>query len=165
MRRLCLAATTALIGLWGCSESDLPAEYRAIEVPVEQLASAESLDRGRALYLEYCALCHGERGDGRGPRQNLSSHPRDFTDPTWRRRMTPRKVFYVIREGIRGTAMPAWPVLDPDQTWDVVAYVLSVSENGAKAAGLDGRRGGRLELAGREGGGLAVTCRLPAGAE
>ncbi len=131
MRRLWLAATTALIGLWGCSESDLPPEYRTLQVPEDRLAAAESVDRGRELYLDYCALCHGERGDGRGPRQNLSSHPRDFTDPNWRRRNGPRKVFYVIREGVRGTAMPAWPVLDADETWDVVAYLLSVAENGA----------------------------------
>jgi mono/diheme cytochrome c family protein len=131
MRRFYLAATTALIALWGCSDSDLPPEYRALDVPEERLASAESLGRGRELYLDYCALCHGERGDGRGRRQNLSSHPRSFTDPTWRRRTTPRRVYYVIREGVQGTAMPAWPVLDAGETWDVVAYVLSVSENGA----------------------------------
>ncbi len=68
MRWLCLAATTALIGLWGCSESDLPPEVRALEVPEERLASAESLRWGQ------------------------------------------------------GAAMPAWPVLDPEETWDVVAY-------------------------------------------
>ncbi len=42
--------------------------------------------------------------------------------------MTPRWLFFVIREGIRRTPMPAWKILSQDQTWDLVAYVLSVAE-------------------------------------
>ena len=123
-----LATTLALSTLSGCRGSDLPPPYRDLAVPVERLASAEARQQGRALYLVSCALCHGERGDGNGVRQNLSSHPRDFTDPAWRRRMTPRRVFYVIHEGVQGTAMPAWKALDEGETWDLVAYVLSLAE-------------------------------------
>jgi mono/diheme cytochrome c family protein len=47
--------------------------------------------------------------------------------------MTPRRVYYVIREGIRGTPMPAWKTLDAEQTWDLVAYVMSVAELGPVA--------------------------------
>jgi mono/diheme cytochrome c family protein len=42
--------------------------------------------------------------------------------------MTPERAFYVIREGIRGTPMAAWKVLSEDDTWDLVAYVLSLQE-------------------------------------
>jgi mono/diheme cytochrome c family protein len=52
--------------------------------------------------------------------------PADFTDPFWRRRVTPRRVFFVIREGVRGTPMPAWSGLSKDETWDLVAYLLSL---------------------------------------
>ncbi len=44
--------------------------------------------------------------------------------------MTPKRAFYVIREGVRGTPMPAWKILNEDQSWDLVAYVLSVTELG-----------------------------------
>jgi mono/diheme cytochrome c family protein len=44
--------------------------------------------------------------------------------------MDPRRTFFVVREGLRGTAMAAWKILTVDQTWDVVAYVLSVAELG-----------------------------------
>ena len=44
--------------------------------------------------------------------------------------VTPQQVFYVIREGKRGTAMPAWKILSPEQTWDLTAYVLGVAEDG-----------------------------------
>ena len=60
-------------------------------------------------------------------RQGLSSQPRDFTDPAWRERTSPRHVFYVIREGSPGTAMPAWKALDDGETWDLTAYLLAAS--------------------------------------
>jgi high-affinity iron transporter len=108
----------------------VPPAYRRLAVPEARLASPDGRRRGRELYLDHCALCHGERADGRGVRRNLSSDPRDLTDPAWRRRNSPRQVYAVIRDGVRGTAMPAWRTLDEDATWDLVAYVLSVAEHG-----------------------------------
>ena len=40
----------------------------------------------------------------------------------------PKKVFFNIREGVQGTGMASWKALDEDETWDVVAYVLSIAE-------------------------------------
>lgn len=123
-------ALVLCLGLFpGCNgDRDLPPAYRGVEVPHARLASARARERGRALFLEHCALCHGEGADGRGVRRSLSSRPADFTDPSWRRRTSPRRIFWVIREGVRGTAMPAWKVLDESETWDLVAYLLSVAE-------------------------------------
>lgn len=98
-------------------------------MPESRLRSPAARERGRRLYLEHCALCHGERADGRGVRrEGLSSPPRDFTDPAWRQRTSPRRVFYTIREGSAGTAMAAWKSLDEGETWDLAAYLLAVSE-------------------------------------
>lgn len=113
----------------------MPRAYRGIDVPESRLASPEARQRGRALFRDYCALCHGEGADGRGVRQNLSSRAADFTDPAWRRRASPRRLFWVIQEGVQGTAMPAWKVLDEGQTWDLVAYLQSVAAGeGSEAA-------------------------------
>ncbi len=110
-------------------DGDLPAPYRRLAVPSDRLQSTEARERGRARFLEHCALCHGDRADGRGVRrQGLSSPPRDFTDPAWRKRTSPRRVFSVIRDGSPGTAMPAWKALDDGQVWDLTAYLLAVSE-------------------------------------
>jgi mono/diheme cytochrome c family protein len=116
------------LGLSGCRnpDSDLPPAYQDVPVPEQTLASPQARERGRRLFLEHCALCHGERGDGRGVRrEGLSRPPRDFTDPAWRLRTTPRHVYFAIREGIRGTPMPSWKALDDQDTWDLVAYVLT----------------------------------------
>jgi mono/diheme cytochrome c family protein len=105
----------------------LPSEYRRIEVPVERLGSAEARARGSVLFLEHCALCHGERGDGRGARrEGLTRAPRDFTNPAWRASTSPRRVFHAIREGSPLTPMPGWKALTEQDAWDMTAYVLSL---------------------------------------
>jgi mono/diheme cytochrome c family protein len=109
----------------------VPPAYRSLAVPEARLASPAARRRGRALFLRHCALCHGERADGHGLRRSsLSSDPRDFTSREWRARTSPRHVYAVVRDGVPGTAMPAWRTLDESQTWDLVAYVLSVAEKG-----------------------------------
>ena len=115
---------------WACPSEDLPTKYRRLEVPEDRLESAEARERGRALFLEYCALCHGARADGHGVRRNLSSRPQSFSDRAWRDRSSPRSVFFVIQEGVQGTAMPGWKNLDENQTWDLVAYLLTIPEHG-----------------------------------
>ncbi len=132
-RWLLVAGGYLLLGQSACDRNGLPPEYRDVAVPAARLSSPDARVRGRALFSEHCALCHGERADGQGSRGNLSVQPANFTDPAWRERMTPRRVYYVIREGIRGTPMPAWKTLDAEQTWDLVAYVMSVAELGPVA--------------------------------
>jgi high-affinity iron transporter len=96
-------------------------------VPEAQLRSPEARERGRTLFAQHCALCHGENADGQGARrEGLSTRPRDFTDPAWAHRRSPRSVYVAIREGVRGTAMPSWKSLEAEETWDLVAFVLSL---------------------------------------
>ncbi len=115
------------LALSGCDGERAP--YGDTAVPTDRLANAEAKARGRALFVEKCALCHGERADGRGVRKRgLSGAPANFRSASWRRRTTPRQVYDVIRKGKQGTSMPAWPTFTDDETWDLVAYLLGVSE-------------------------------------
>lgn len=118
------------VALSACSEGELPRKYRQVAVPHEVLASEEAWERGRELFVEHCALCHGERADGQGRRRNLSAQPQDFTDVYWQAAAEPRRVFFYIREGKRGTPMPAWKILDEEEAWDLTAYVLRVGAEG-----------------------------------
>ena len=113
----------------GCSDvdRDLPARYRTLAIPDRELTSSAARERGRELFLKHCALWHGVRGDGRGERkEGLDVPPRDFTDPDWHSRTSPRHVFFAIREGLAGTPMPAWKSLSERDAWDLTAFLLSI---------------------------------------
>ena len=131
MRRLApLALSTSLV-LHGCGDGDrdLPDPYRRLPIPSTLLASAETQRRGRESFVKHCALCHGETGQGNGPRrEGLTKPPRNLADQAWRQSTSPRRVFFAIREGVRGTAMPAWSSLSEQETWDLTAYVLTLGE-------------------------------------
>ena len=121
------------LALSACSAGDerIPAEYRSLPIPAGVLASDEARERGRAIFRDKCALCHGVRADGNGVRrQGLSGRPANFRSKVWRASATPRSVYAVVSDGKRGTSMPAWPTLTDPQKWEVVAYVLSVSKDG-----------------------------------
>ena len=131
MRRLLLGGLLMWLVLPGCADvdRDLPRQYRRLEVPRAGLASVEARMRGSRLFHGNCALCHGERGDGRGVRrEGLTRPPRDFTNPSWRQSTSPRHVFYAIREGLAGTPMPNWKALSEQDAWDMTAYVLTLSD-------------------------------------
>lgn len=117
------ALLTALVSLSCSQPADLPPDLDA------RVASDSARRSGRQLYLEYCALCHGERGDGLGARVSaFATPPRDFTSQAWRQSVTPPRVFRSIRNGIPGTAMPGWRALGDDALADLTAYVLSLAQ-------------------------------------
>ncbi len=88
---------------------------------------AGTFARGQRLFLEHCALCHGERGDGRGPRRgSLSRPPADFRSPRWRTGASRERVRHAIRDGVPGTDMPPWSRLGEEAVDDLTAYVLAL---------------------------------------
>ena len=125
-----MGVLVTLLALLACSP-DADSGRGKLDVPVSVLESNDARVRGRTLFRQKCALCHGERADGKGARsKGLSGKPINFQNPDWRNRTSPADVFKVLDQGKRGTSMPAWPTLTPDQKWDIIAYVLSVAENG-----------------------------------
>lgn len=111
------------------ADSDLPPAYRKLPVPADRLSSPGARGRGQALFQQHCAICHGVSGDGLGERrEGFVRPPRDFTSSGWRTATTPRHVFFALREGIAGTAMPSWRTLPDDELWDLTAYVLSIAK-------------------------------------
>lgn len=88
------------------------------------IAAAQSdgdSERGAELYLEYCAMCHGEDGRGRIG-GNLQNFPGIEPDLAMRS---------VIAEGVTGSVMPAWGEanggpLSETQIDDISSYLLGV---------------------------------------
>ncbi len=90
------------------------------------IAGATPLERrGEALFQKNCAFCHAADGTGRNWIGTfMEPHPRDLTDPGFRRAATRERIARAIRDGLPGTSMPAWKsVLSEDEAIATVAYV------------------------------------------
>ncbi len=105
------------------------------------LAQAGDAKAGKAVYERKCLLCHGEKGDGKGPgAAHVDPKPRDFTSGVYKIRTTANKVptdqdiFNVITRGMPGTSMPAWDVLPERDRRNLVAYVKSFGAEKFKEA-------------------------------
>lgn len=99
-------------------------------------AAAESLERGRAVYVKWCAGCHGEEGRGDGPAAGyVLPKPRDFTLGIYQIRTTETGALptdedlrRIVDEGMPGTSMPGWrTLLSAGDRAAVVAYLRSLS--------------------------------------
>src|SRR5438128_10261375 len=93
-------------------------------------AWAQDANAGKAVYERKCLLCHGEKGDGKGPSAELLlPKPRDFTKGLYKIRSTATKtptdqdLFRIVTEGMPGTSMPAWAVLPERDRHHLVAYL------------------------------------------
>lgn len=99
------------------------------QAAAEQLGlTADRLTEGGKLYRRHCLQCHGLTGDGRGPTgQWIYPHPRDFRRGAFKFVSTgdggkPRKsdLARTLRDGLKGTAMPAFGLL-PEANRDLMA--------------------------------------------
>jgi mono/diheme cytochrome c family protein len=100
------------------------------------------LKRGGAFYLANCATCHGQRGDGAGPRAYfINPKPRNFNDAASRARFNRLALYAAVSEGRNGSEMPAWnKVATPQQMADVSEYVFrSFIQGAAVSAAAAGR--------------------------
>jgi mono/diheme cytochrome c family protein len=84
-----------------------------------------NVDVGMAFYLQNCSVCHGVKGDGKGPRAYfILPKPRDFQHPASRHGLDRARLFTAIAKGTRGTEMPAWnKVLTDQEIVNVAEYV------------------------------------------
>lgn len=86
-------------------------------------ARAPDLARGRALYAQNCASCHGLNGDGRGPDAGkLDPAPVAFRDIARARQRSLFALYQVIGQGLPGTAMRSFSELPPQDRWALAFY-------------------------------------------
>ncbi|MBK7859705.1 MAG: c-type cytochrome [Archangiaceae bacterium] len=109
----------------------------AAALAASSAAAAEpDLARGRAVYRDACASCHGLTGGGDGPgAAELKPRPRDFVNGAFKFRSTAsgarpllRDVVRTVSVGIRGTWMPAFgKILTAEDLRAVSAYALQLA--------------------------------------
>jgi len=96
---------------------------QAVGVDPSRPPSTEGLANGAEIYQEMCARCHGEPGKPPSP-LGASFYPPAPPLPGHRTDWSDRELFWLIKHGIRNTAMPAWGrLLSDDDVRDVAAVV------------------------------------------
>lgn len=99
-RRAVVGLTVAVsAGVWaGCTSAAAPAAAPAVPVGANGTVDAE-LARGRSVFIDHCARCHGKAGEGgAGPKLRDGKVLADFPDPA--------QQIDLVRNGRRG--MPSW---------------------------------------------------------
>jgi mono/diheme cytochrome c family protein len=88
--------------------------------------SAQSIERGRQLFSQYCAACHGAGGRGDGPAAtSLAKTPEDLTRIALPPLFPDGVVAYRIANG--GDGMPAWRgVVGDEDIWDLINFIRSL---------------------------------------
>ena len=65
--------------------------------------------QGAYIYQNYCAVCHGDKGDGQTRAKNgLNPPPRNYTTPEAAIELTRERMIHSVTNGRPGTAMIAW---------------------------------------------------------
>jgi len=119
-----------------------PAVQVGLDAPSEPLYPLVPPDpsKGRAIYTDKCAPCHGADGFGDGPRSVGLPNPVAAIGTTAiAHESTPIQWYTIISQGNIERFMPPFQSLTERQRWDVVAYIYSLSappESVAEGAAL-----------------------------
>jgi mono/diheme cytochrome c family protein len=120
---------------WSDDDWVAPAEEKALPNPVT--ATEKDVARGRTLYVQHCALCHGDAGRGDGPSAKLyalkARPPQDLTRPEIQANMSDGEIFWKLGTGFRvgkKIVMPAFAneIEKPEDRWRVVLYVRTLEK-------------------------------------
>jgi len=119
------------------TEETTPGE--AVSFAGEGSASLARVARGRVVYTQACAPCHGRDGRGETTQKLLDSQgypapARDFTKGIFKGGAEARQVYSRLRAGMKGTAMPTYGMdtLSDEEAWAVVHYVRTFVAAGAQ---------------------------------
>ena len=92
-----------------------------LKSPLDSLSINQ--DKAKELYTVYCAICHGDAGDGKG---NLVVKEKFLGVPSYKdREITDGSVFHVITYGLNSMGSHA-NQLSQQERWQVTDYVLKL---------------------------------------
>ena len=102
-----------------------------LRFPVNYGGDGRILKSGWSLYMKHCVQCHGGSGGGNGPTaKNLNPQPRDFrlgifkfTSTAHQEKATREDLKRTVKDGIPGTAMPSFELIEDERIETIVEYV------------------------------------------
>ncbi len=74
-----------------------------------------------------CKQCHGMAGNGEGPMSlRMTPKPRNFTCSLTMDEVSDGQLFWIIKNGSKGTSMPAYKHLSDEKVWQLIQYIRSL---------------------------------------
>lgn len=112
---------------WALVTTQERSVHRGVEalkgkIVMPDLEDPKRIRTGLIHYQEMCATCHGAPGVNISAiGQGLNPDPPELSDAG---RAEPEETFWVVRNGIKMTGMPAFGVTHTDdEIWDIVAFL------------------------------------------
>lgn len=108
-------------------ESSIERRSQALQAP-GNLGDPQRIERGFAAYRDMCALCHALPGEETTPlARGLNPSPPDLAKGEGH--MSDAETFWVVKNGIRMTGMPAWyPSHSDEELWNIVAFIKALPD-------------------------------------
>ncbi len=76
-----------------------------------------------------CKQCHGMLGNGQGAMSlHMNPKPRNFTCKLTMDAISDGQLFWIIKNGSKGTSMPSYKHLSDNKVWQLVHYIRSLSK-------------------------------------
>ena len=106
-----------------------PGKFRNMTNPLP--GDASNIKAGETLFQQTaqplaCMNCHGTKGDGQGPMgAALDPRPRNFACGETMKDISDGQMFWIIKNGSKGTGMIANPGMPDNQIWQLIHYIVS----------------------------------------
>lgn len=96
--------------------------FLALSLWISAVYGADDVAPGAEVYQQFCAVCHGDRGDAMTrARRGLNPPPRDFTTTVARAELSRQRMIHAVTNGRPGTAM--MPFVDRLSDAEIAAVV------------------------------------------
>lgn len=111
----------------GKEEWEIPEKYKKMENPYEGDKSLERI--GKMMYAKNCKSCHGNQGQGDGPRaKQIEAEMYDLTTAEFHEKYSDGEIYYMSFIG--RDEMPNFESAIPEEEdrWAVVNYIRSMKK-------------------------------------
>jgi cytochrome c oxidase cbb3-type subunit 3 len=126
---LIILATVLHLSIISCTKEE---GRKKEEIVVAEDQAKNDTNKGKVIYNQKCANCHGPTGRGDGPQMAfLDPKPTNLSDANYMSTLTDEHIFKTISEGGmavgKSNLMPRWKfVLTKDDIWNVIAYIRQI---------------------------------------
>lgn len=136
LRTLLLPASLLLASSLAAAQQEQPPAQPAPAQPAASTTAQtnpvkptpEGLAHAKKVWGYDCALCHGDKGDGKGDvAASMNLTLKDYTKPDSLKDMTDGQIFDIIKNG-KGQMPPETGRAKPDDIWNLVTLIRNMSK-------------------------------------